>query len=154
MLSLSIDWNKRVAILADTDKPLPKLVFEIKINQLFFKGTELMFILRDDQKANINIKAVDAKGFDTTLQTITYSSSDEAVATVSNAVITAVAPGTAIINVVADADLGEGVVQIVGTMDVTVIAGQAVALAVTAELIVDTPVAVAPVVTPAPASVV
>ena len=158
MINLSIDWNKRVAILADTDKPLPKLVFEIKIGQLTFKGVDLMFLLRDDQTAHVIIKAVDAKGFDATLQTITYSSSDEKVATVLGGVIAAVAPGTATINVVADADLGAGVVKIAGTLDVQVVAGQAVALAVTAEIIPVTapaagvsnpPAASAPVATPA-----
>ena len=94
-----------------------------------------MFLLRDDQTAHINIQAVDAKGFDAQLQTVTYSSSDESVATVTNAVITAVKPGTATINVLADADLGDGVVQIAGTLDIQVVAGQAVTLAVTAELI-------------------
>ena len=143
MISLSIDWDKRVAILADADKPLPKLVFQIKIGQLIFKGVDLMFLLRDDQTASVTVKAVDAKGFDAALQTITYSSSNEAVATVLGGVIAAVAPGTATINVVADADLGAGVVEIVGTLDIQVVAGQAVALAVTAEVIV-------PVVTPAP----
>lgn len=138
MLVLSIDWDSRVAIIKDTGTPLlfpPKLVFEIKIGQLTFKGVNLMFLLRDDQTAHVNIQAVDAKGFDAPLQTITYSSSDESVATVANAIITAVKPGTATINVVADADLGDGVTQIAGTLDIQVVAGQAVALAVTAELI-------------------
>ena len=138
MLVLSIDWDNRVAIVKDTDTTLPapsKLVFEIKIGQLIFKGVNLMFLLRDDQTAHINIQAVDAKGFDAQLQTVTYSSSDESVATVTDAVITAVKPGTATINVLADADLGDGVVQIAGTLDIQVVAGQAVTLAVTAELI-------------------
>ena len=138
MLVLSIDWDNRVAIAKHPGTPLPappKLVFEIKIDQLTFKGVNLMFLLRDDQTAHINIQAVDAKGFDAQLQTVTYSSSDESVATVTNAVITAVKPGTATINVLADADLGDGVVQIAGTLDIQVVAGQAVTLAVTAELI-------------------
>ena len=44
------------------------------------------------------------------------------------------APGTATINAVADADLGEGVTQIAGTLDIQVVAGQAVALVLTAEV--------------------
>lgn len=136
MVNLSIDWAKRVAILVDTDKPISKLVIEVKINQFIFKGENLMFILRDDQQANIKVLAVDAKGFDAFLQTVTYSSSNEAVATVTNGLITAVAPGTAIINVLADADMGEGVTQLAGMLDVTVVAGQAVSLAVTAVLAV------------------
>lgn len=146
MINLNIDWAKQVAILVDTEKPLGKLIFEIQINQLFFKGVDLMFILRDDQTANISIKAVDAKGFDTTFQTITYSSSDETVATVMAGVITAVKPGKATINVVADADLGVGVTQLVGTLDVQVVAGEAVSLGVTGVII--SPVVVAPVVAP------
>lgn len=156
MLVLSIDWEQRVAIVKDTGAPLPtppKLVFEIKIGQLIFKGVNLMFLLRDDQTAHINIQAVDAKGFDAQLQTITYSSSDESVATVSNAVITAVKPGTATINVVADADLGDGVTQIAGTLDIQVVAGQAIALAVTAELITAAVSNPSPVATPAPVAV-
>lgn len=50
MINLSIDWAKRIAIIVDTKLPivLPKLVFEIKIGQLIFKGVNLMFLLRDD----------------------------------------------------------------------------------------------------------
>jgi uncharacterized protein YjdB len=81
---------------------------------------------------------VDAKGAAAQVQdgSVKWTSSDETVATVTQdaadplkAVIVAGLPGTAQVNVSADADLGDGIATIAApALDVTVLAGQAVAL--------------------------
>jgi hypothetical protein len=63
-----------------------------------------------------------------------WTSSNEAVATVEQsedgltAVVKAVGPGTAQVNSTADADLGEGVRQLIGVLDVEVAAAEAVTI--------------------------
>ncbi len=98
-----------------------------------------MLQLVDTQKCAVGVGApVDAKGAPAQVQdgSVVWSSSDPNVATVTadatdplKAVVVAGLPGTAQINVSADADLGDGVTSIAApALDVTVLAGQAVAL--------------------------
>jgi uncharacterized protein YjdB len=96
-----------------------------------------MLQLTNTQQAGLSISAVDRRGAPAQVDAIVFSSSDETVATVtpnpldpSKAVVKALLPGTAQINVTADADLGDGVTPLTGTLDLTVVAGQAVALAI------------------------
>lgn len=96
-----------------------------------------MLQLTNTQQATLSISAVDRKGKPASVDSIVFTSSDESVATVaadpsdaSKATLKAVNAGTAQINVSADADLGDGVNTLTGTLDVTVVAGQAIALAI------------------------
>lgn len=94
-----------------------------------------MFTLPDDKTASAAIAYVDAKGNPATVEGApVWSSSDEAILTVAaaadgfSAVVTPVGPlGSAQIKVVADADMGEGVTEIITIGDVEVVAGSAVA---------------------------
>ena len=95
-----------------------------------------MFILPDDRTAAVVVAAKDAKGFDAAVEGVTFSSSDETVVAVDAAgVITPVGLGTATVNVTADALIGEGTANLVGLLEVQVVAGQAVSLGVTANLV-------------------
>ena len=96
-----------------------------------------MLKLTNTQQAALSISAVDRKGRPAPVDSIVFTSSDDTVARViadvsdpSKALLQAVDAGTAQINVTADADLGDGVSELHGTLDVTVVAGQAVALAI------------------------
>lgn len=95
------------------------------------KGHKMAITLRDDFILPLVVSGADAKGFAAPVEGVTYSSSDETIATVdANGVVTPVAPGTAQVTVKADAEIGDGEVDLVGTVDVEVVAGQAVTLAV------------------------
>lgn len=96
-----------------------------------------MLKLTTTQQSALAISGVDRKGQPAGLDSIVFSSSDPSVATVtpdasdpSKAILKAVAAGTTQINVTADADLGDGVNELTGVLDVNVVAGQAVSLAI------------------------
>jgi hypothetical protein len=100
-------------------------------------GEKQMLKLTNTQQASLSISAVDRKGRPAQVDSIVFTSSDPNVATVeqdtadpSKALLKAVDAGTAQINVTADADLGDGVSELSGVLDVTVVAGQAVALSI------------------------
>lgn len=95
----------------------------------------LMLVLTDSQKAVLSISPVDKKEFPAAVDGVpVWTVADSTVASLTpsedglSASIVAEAPGTTQINVTADADLGEGVVELIGTLDVQVTAGQAVSL--------------------------
>jgi hypothetical protein len=97
------------------------------------RGVAPMLQLTNTQQCGLAVSAVDRKGNAARVDAIVFSSSDVSVATVaaddldaSKALVKAVAPGTAQINVTADADLGDGVAPLSGTLDIVVVAGQAV----------------------------
>ena len=82
-----------------------------------------MYTLPNDKRVDVKVEYQDAKGNAATVDgDVVWSSSDTNVATIT--------PGDALgqvqITATADADLGDGVVEIICTMDVTVVGGQAV----------------------------
>lgn len=95
---------------------------------------DMAFILTDIQQVDLAITAVDAKGNPAKLDGApTWLSSDESILTVQpsvdgmSAVVIAVGPiGTAQISVTADADLSPSVTQLLGILDVEVVASDAV----------------------------
>ncbi len=97
-----------------------------------------MLQLTDSQQCDLAIAPVDRKGKAAKVQdgSTTWTSSDETVATVEagadglTATVKAVDLGTCQVNVSADADLGDGVSSLSGSLDVTVVGGQAVSLSV------------------------
>lgn len=98
-----------------------------------------MLQLTDTQKVKVSVTPIDAKGAPAPVQSVTFVSSDETVASVSpdpndpnGAIVVAGFPGVAQIQVTADADLGDSVANITGTLDITVVGGQAVSLTITA----------------------
>jgi len=98
-----------------------------------------MLQLTDTQQVRISIAPVDKKGAPAEVQSVAFSSSDSGVASVTQdpadekaALVVAGLPGTCQIQVTADADLGNGVTTITGTLDLTVVGGEAVALGINA----------------------
>lgn len=95
-----------------------------------------MLTLTATQQCRLSVNITDKKGNPAQIDgRPVWGSSDGAVLTITDdadgmgATIIAGSTGTAQVNVAADADLGEGVVAIVGLLDVTVVAGQAAMLA-------------------------
>lgn len=99
-----------------------------------------MLTLTDIQKVHLTIAPVDAAGNPAPVDGIpSWSSSDESVLTVSAAAdgmsadaVTVGPLGNAQVNVSADADLGEGIETLTGTLDVEVVASQATSLGISA----------------------
>lgn len=97
------------------------------------------------EKVPVQIIPRDAKGNVASVDGVPqWSSSDPNVITVVPAadgmscdVVATGATGTALVTVTGDADLGAGVIPIVGTLDVVVAGGQAVVI----EIVAGTPVA-------------
>lgn len=93
-------------------------------------------VLKDNEKVSVSISPVDAAGNPGKIDGVpVWSSSNETVLTVTpaddglSAVLTTVGPlGNAQVEVNADADLGEGVKNVSGLIDVEVVAGETVAL--------------------------
>lgn len=103
-------------------------------------------ILTDTQDCPLSLTARDRKGASAALQTVTWESSDPAVLTVTvdasdmtKALASAVTAGTVVVTVTADADVTDGVVNIVGTLDVVIGAGQATVVEITAGAPVEQP---------------
>ena len=97
--------------------------------------------LTDSQKAVLSITVLDAKKNPAQLDGVpAWATSYETIATIDtsadptgmSAVLFGVRPGSCTVTVTGDADLGEGVVPIVGTLDVSVTPGQAVIIAINA----------------------
>lgn len=99
-----------------------------------------MFLLQDIQKVKLTINPVSAAGNPAPVDGVpAWATSDELIATVApaedglSAYVVATGPvGVAQVSVKVDADLGEGLREIIGTFDVEVIASEAAALVVTA----------------------
>lgn len=104
------------------------------------KGEIEHMIITDSQQVDLAIKPVDKKGKPAQIDGVpAWVSSNPAVATVAPAedglsalVKAADELGSTQISVTADADLGEGVVNIAGTLDIEVVGGQAVSLSIVA----------------------
>jgi len=97
-------------------------------------------VLTDVQKCALGAAFVDAKENPASVEGVpVWAVSDASILTVAaaadgvSAVITAIGPlGPSQVSVTADADLGEGVVPVVGVLDVIVAASQAVSAAISA----------------------
>jgi hypothetical protein len=112
-------------------------VFDVKGGEfLSFEGDHM--ILKDTEQVVLSVVPVDAKGNAAPVDGApAWGSSDPTVATVTpaadglSATVSAVGPlGKTQISVTADADLGEGVESIVGTLEVEVVAGKAASLSI------------------------
>ena len=99
-----------------------------------------MLVLTDSQFVTLNVTPVTKAGNPATIDGAPkWSVSDESVLTLevsedglSCKAVTTGKLGDAQVNVVADADMGEGVVEITGVLEVSVKAGAAASVAVTA----------------------
>ena len=96
-------------------------------------------ILTDEQEVELSVAPVTAAGNPATVDgAVTWVSSDESIATVASTGPTTAlvrntgALGTAQIAATADADLGAGVRSIMATLDIQVVAAEAVSVGISA----------------------
>lgn len=101
-------------------------------------------VLTATQQADLEVKVMDRRGNPAPVQDPKWEASEPAVASVEvdannplKAVVKAVGAvdDASLVTFTADADMGDGVVPIIGTLDLVVVAGQAV----TAEIVAGAP---------------
>lgn len=102
--------------------------------------------MTETQQAGLTVTVKNRRGNPAQVQSPTFKSSDPAVATVEQdvsnlllATVRGVAAGTALVTFDADSDLGEGVKDIIGTLDVVIDAGEATVVEITAGAPVEQP---------------
>lgn len=129
-IRIEIDWEERCLKLKETNKGgKHRLPLQVNLNGVIFKGVDMAFILPNDRTAQVTANPVDAKGFPAEVENLVYTSSNESVATIdANGIITPLTLGDVQISATADADLGDGIINITGLLDVTVVAGTAVSM--------------------------
>jgi hypothetical protein len=106
-----------------------------KVTAKIPEDDKMAYTLPNDHKVQVQISYVDAKGNPAAVDgPVVWTSSNETVLTVevdaADSSLATVLPGDQLsqaqVVATADADLGAGVTQIITTMDVTIVAGQAV----------------------------
>lgn len=115
-----------------------------KVDSMFVKVTE---------KVKVSLKIKDAAGFDAKVDGLpAWSLSETALATLEiaadgmSALVSPLAPGACLVQVSADADLGEGVKAIVGNLPLEILSGEAVSIELAGEVVQEAAPAPAPVV--------
>lgn len=124
----------RVLNRIDAKTPPVELAYSIIFNNDDGQRVDTMLLKADSVPVHLKVKAVDSKGNDALVEgQFQWASSDESIAVVvadeggNGAVVSVVGPlGECLITAKADADLGEGVKEIIGTLPVVVVAGEAV----------------------------
>lgn len=112
----------------------PHLMMFIKYGGIIFGGTDLMFTLPDDRKAQLTVVATDIDGHPAPIDNIRFVSSDETIVTVdSTGILSAITLGNAVVTVTAS-PVGQ-TNDLVATLDVTVAGGTATSITVSAALI-------------------
>ncbi len=98
-----------------------------------------MLVLTDVQKVALAINPVSAAGNSAAVESVSWSVSDDTLFTLevsedglSAVLFTTGKLGSGQVNVVADADLGDGVTEIAGALEVSVQASEAVSLNISA----------------------
>lgn len=119
----------------------PRVAFtRVQIGRLSITGDLQMLLLTNGQKVTLSIAPLDAFGQAARIDGLpAWNVSDGALATITpaedgmSAVLEPLGPvGLLQVQVTADADLGEGIKSLSGTLDVQVEAGEAVTLGITA----------------------
>lgn len=133
---IEVDWLSKKLHLSSVPKPAVKLDIEFT---LYFagssvRGLKMAYSMADDATVGFVIRAVDAKGNPASLDGVPeWAVSDDDLLAVTpaadglSASVSAVGPlGTAQVQVTADARMGPEVLEITGSLDITIVAGEAV----------------------------
>lgn len=107
----------------------------------------MALIMTTTQECPLEVKFRDAHGNEAKVENIVWSSSDESILKVNandvethKAIVVAVgSPGTGQVNVKADPKLGEPVGEIVGLLDVEILAAEATVVEISAGTPIETP---------------
>lgn len=124
-------------LIASNVTPPPKVVFTVRLSGQTSTGVSSV-LLKANQEFDANVAFTDAKGNPAPVDgTPTWENSNTDLLTVTTAedglsavIVATGTPGTGQVVVKADADLGDGVVEIIGTLDVEVVPGDAVTVVI------------------------
>jgi hypothetical protein len=141
---LEISFGTPLRIVVASEPQVPEVVAWLTIwyedFKLTTKGGSVMYTLAIDHLVKMQVAYVDAKGNPAAIDgAVEWESSDPALATVtvdgSDSTVCTVTPvgpaGQVQVTAYADADLGQGVKELVTTVDIGLVAGEAVAGTVT-----------------------
>ena len=118
------------------NNPKPARIITVNYAGITIKGNIMLFKLALAAIASIAIAPTAADGSIKPVENVTYASSDNSIVTVDeNGKVTAVGVGHATITITADAQIGEGVVDISDTIDIEVTEALAVHLNPTIALV-------------------
>lgn len=133
--SIKVLWNEKEIRLRQLKKSKVRLVLGININNIFIKGENMQLILPIGRTATVELNATDVAGNKTEVENTLFSTTDDTIFMVDDeGKLTPTGIGEAQLKVVTDALIGDGVVELSGDMDVKVVAGMAVTVAVSAVL--------------------
>lgn len=142
-------WLK--CIMTAIGKPKRKVIARLIIGPVYWQDnpnigeeTIMSFVITIDQQFDAAVAFVDSAGNPAVVDGVpVWASSDDAVLAVQaaddgmSATAAAVSVGTAQLSVTADADLGGGVRQVIGLLEVNIVGGEAVAAVITPSTPVD-----------------
>lgn len=123
------------SVKIETDQPQGSAWITTKSDGITIKakGPHMAYTLPTDKKVDVKVEYQDAKGNPAAVDgAVTWDTSDANICGIAargnstEATLTPGMVGNAQISATADADLGEGVTELVCTLDVMVVAGQAV----------------------------
>jgi hypothetical protein len=132
----------------DIEPKAAHVIFEVRVGDNIFNGEDTMAVqMRNDQHLSMKVQFTDKVGQPAQVEGApVWDVSDASFGSVrasddgmSAAFSPAGPAGACQINCTADADLGEGVRNIIGTLDVTISGGEAVMVAIEAEVVEKTP---------------
>jgi hypothetical protein len=137
-VQLRVDWNQQQICIRDLSGARIRFTLSLP-GQVKITGDDHMaVILTSTQEFDVQIVPLDAGGNPAPVEGVTWEVSNSHIVRLVaiddlNQTVQAVGPaGTAQVTVHVDAQIGEGVVELVGTLDVEVLPGQAVTLTVSA----------------------
>lgn len=125
IIGVVAEQRGKLLAIASTRKPRARVLN---------RESDMRFVMTDSQTAEISISAVDKRGNPATVENVVFASSDDTILEVvqdpadpMKATIRAVGGiGSAQVNVTADGRMGDEESPIAGTLDVDVVAGDAV----------------------------
>ena len=120
-----------------------RIIFNsLQIGRAFIRGDLMSLVMTIDQEATLSIQPVDRVGNPASVDGVPQWSSANGFAMLvpsddgMSCVVRSNQAGTDQVSVKADADLGEGVKELVGMMDVEFLAGEAVSISISASNVV------------------
>lgn len=137
-VNLVVDWEHQIVQLQDPPHGTMRWIIQFNPYNIARGDDHMAITITDNQKFKVSIQPVDAKGNPARVDGVPFWAVGDMsiLANVTaddgmSAEIFALGPlGTTQVTVTADADLGEGIKEITGILDVTVIGGEAVALTI------------------------
>jgi hypothetical protein len=138
--SLTVNWDKRTLFVSDDSWPRWQLRWRVVLFNSQFEaiGDNMALVLSVIQKVGLSLQPVDAEGNPALVEDVRWAVANPEVATLIvsddnlTAELIANTVGSTQVSVQVDAHIGEGVNVLVGSLDVQVVAAEAVSITIVA----------------------